>query len=147
MSGRTKRVFSRVAESVGLDKNILLPFFEGEEFFTLELSEGLSGEELIIEALFVPVDLHGEGWGRKIMAALEEAAFGEGYARISLRAIPYSIGKGTSAGQIRYLVSWYESLGYKVVSRGELDNLKEGTVYTHETGSVNMSKKIVPGQK
>lgn len=147
MSKRTKHIFLSVAEAVGLDENILLPSFEGEEFFTLELSEGLSGEELVIEALFVPVDLHGEGWGRKIMAALEEAALGEGYTRISLRAIPYSIGKGTSAGQIRYLVSWYESQGYKVLRRGELDNLKEGTVYTHETGSVNMSKKIVQGQK
>lgn len=142
VSERTERIFFRVAESVGLGEDILLPYFEGEDFFTLELSEGFSGEELVIEALFVPVDLHGEGWGRRIMAAAEEAGRSEGYTRISLRAIPYSIGKGTSAGKIRYLVSWYESQGYQVVHQGELENLKNGTVYTHETGSVNMIKII-----
>lgn len=142
MSERTNSVFSLVAEAVGLDEHILLPFFEGEEFFTLELAESFSGEELIIEALFVPVDLHGEGWGRKIMAAVENAAREESYSCISLRAIPYAIGKGTSASEIHYLVSWYESQGYEVVHQGELENLNNDTVYTHETGSVNMIKRI-----
>jgi len=59
-----------------------------------------------------------------------------------LRDIPYAIGKGTSADEIRYLVSWYESQWCEVVHQGELENLKNDTVYTHETGSVNMIKKL-----
>lgn len=142
MSERTKRVFARVAESVGLSEDTLLPVFEGEDFFTLEISESISENELFVEALFVPIDCHGEGWGRKIIAALEEAAGTEGYTRISLRSFPYTIGKGIGAKEIRSLVSWYKSQGYLVVNSKEIENLKRGIRYTHETGSIDMFKKI-----
>jgi predicted GNAT family N-acyltransferase len=61
-----------------------------------------------VERVAVRDPHRGEGWGRRIMAAVEEHARGVGYERVHLAAqVP--------------VVEFYERLGYEVVSEEFMD--------------------------
>ena len=74
---------------------------------TLVYSTSSSGEEMYIQALYVPKGLRKNGYGKKLMLELVEVFNKGGYKSIHVNASPFD-----SNQSLHDLKNWYYSLGF-----------------------------------